>query len=107
MFKELPQTSDRKWVPVKLNEIEIFLPEGMPIAAALLQFGVRSTRNSKISGDSRAPYCMMGVCYECLIEINDIPNQQSCMKGVTKGMIIRTSNQSLNIEKGQCQRAEK
>ncbi|MGO3455584.1 MAG: (2Fe-2S)-binding protein [Marinomonadaceae bacterium] len=107
MFNALYQTPDRKLVPVKLNDIDIFLPEGMTIAAALLQVGIRSTRNSKISGDSRAPYCMMGICYECLIEINGIPNQQSCMKEVVKGMTILTSQQSLNIEKGQCQRAEK
>ena len=57
-------------------------------AAAALQAGVGYTRTSPITGEKRAPYCMMGVCFECLMEINDEPNQQGCLVTVSDGMRI-------------------
>ena len=47
-----------------------------------------TTRASALSGEGRAPYCMMGVCFECLMEINGEPNQQGCLVTVTEGMLI-------------------
>ena len=40
-------------------------------------------------GSERAPYCMMGVCFDCLAEIDGIPNRQSCMVAARPGMHIR------------------
>jgi hypothetical protein len=31
---------------------------------------------------------MMGVCFDCLAEIDDVPNRQSCMVEVQEGMRI-------------------
>ncbi|RZV48935.1 MAG: (2Fe-2S)-binding protein, partial [Pseudomonadales bacterium] len=39
-------------------------------------------------GKPRAPYCMMGVCFECLVEIDGVPNCQSCRVSVKEGMQI-------------------
>jgi predicted molibdopterin-dependent oxidoreductase YjgC len=32
---------------------------------------------------------MMGVCFDCLAEIDGVPNRQSCMVRVQSGMRIR------------------
>jgi NADH dehydrogenase/NADH:ubiquinone oxidoreductase subunit G len=32
---------------------------------------------------------MMGVCFECLVEIDGVPNQQACMTPVRSGMRIK------------------
>ena len=32
---------------------------------------------------------MMGVCFECLVEIDDIANRQACMTRVRDGMVVR------------------
>jgi len=92
MFKTLPPKKQQPQVWVELNGEPAQLPEGMPLAAALLQHGLKSLRQSRLSDTKRAPYCMMGVCYECLIEINGIPNQQACMREVSEGMQIRTAH---------------
>ena len=42
-------------------------------------------------GGERAPYCMMGVCFDCLAEIDGVPNRQSCMVTVQPGMRIRAA----------------
>jgi predicted molibdopterin-dependent oxidoreductase YjgC len=31
---------------------------------------------------------MMGVCFDCLMEIDGIPNRQACLVTVTEGMRI-------------------
>lgn len=60
------------------------------VAAAVLAAGVISTRRAPISGGARAPYCMMGVCFECLMTINGQPNRQACMVRVADGMTVET-----------------
>ena len=36
----------------------------------------------------RGPYCMMGVCFDCLVEIDGRPNQQGCLVEVRAGMKV-------------------
>jgi len=57
-------------------------------AAAALHAGVGYTRTSPASGEKRAPYCMMGVCFECLLVIDGVPSCQACMVRVRPGMRI-------------------
>jgi predicted molibdopterin-dependent oxidoreductase YjgC len=60
------------------------------VAAALLAAGVSRFRSTPVSGAPRAPYCMMGVCFECLLEIDGVPNAQACLVTVQPGMKIRS-----------------
>jgi hypothetical protein len=46
-------------------------------------------RQSPVSARRRAPLCMMGVCFECLVEIDGQTNQQGCLVQVRDGMRIR------------------
>jgi len=57
-------------------------------AAAALLAGVGYTRTSPITEEKRAPYCMMGVCFECLMVIDGLPSRQACMVNVRPGMRI-------------------
>lgn len=61
---------------------------GETVAAALLACGYRYTRKTPVSGARRAPFCLMGICYECLVVINDQPNQRACQVLVHEGMTI-------------------
>src|SRR6218665_1805772 len=49
---------------------------GATVAAALLANGVTACRATPVSGAPRAPYCMMGICFECLVVIDGIGNRQ-------------------------------
>ena len=57
-------------------------------AAAALRAGLWFTRTSPVNGEKRAPYCMMGVCFECLMVIDGEPSRQACMVEVRPGMCI-------------------
>lgn len=64
-------------------------PAGISVAAALLLRGVSEFRTSIVGNRPRAPYCMMGVCFDCLVEIDGVPARQSCMIPLREGMNIR------------------
>lgn len=61
---------------------------GDSVAAALLAAGHSVTRTTPVSGAPRTPFCMMGVCFECLLEIDGEANCQACMVEVRDGMRI-------------------
>ena len=58
------------------------------VAAAMLAAGVEHCRTTPVSGAPRAPYCMMGVCFDCLVTIDGVGNRQACLVRVREGMRI-------------------
>ena len=86
-FKRLPQGGlNRVTLWIEGNAVSV--AEGETVAAAVLSAGIRPTRTTAVSGSPRAPYCMMGVCFECLMEIDGKPNTQACMTEVREGMQV-------------------
>jgi D-hydroxyproline dehydrogenase subunit gamma len=88
MFRKRPDAPGAT-VTVSVEGREIAAPEGASAAAAMLLAGLDAIRETGVSGTLRAPYCLMGVCFDCLAEIDGIPNRQSCMVTVAPGMVIR------------------
>ena len=64
----------------------------------MLLAGLASLRDTPVSGSERAPYCMMGVCFDCLAEIDGVPNRQSCMVAGAPGMRIRRQRGARSID---------
>ena len=87
MFKKLPDQSEKVMIHFEGKSLET--TKGQTVAAALLSNGVIQFRESVVSAQPRSPYCLMGVCFECLVEINGKPNHQSCMILVENGMKIK------------------
>ena len=65
--------------------------EGDNIATVLLLAGKIICRRTFVSGEPRGPYCMMGVCFECLVSVDGIDGLQACMTPIRRGMRIETS----------------
>jgi hypothetical protein len=87
MFRKPPEITAT--VVVEVEGRAVAVPQGASAAAAALLAGLASTRTSPATGEPRAPYCMMGACFECLLVIDDEPSQQGCMVTVRPGMRIR------------------
>jgi D-hydroxyproline dehydrogenase subunit gamma len=68
---------------------EIAARPGDSVAAALLAAGETDLRATPVSATPRAPYCMMGVCFDCLVEIDGVGNRQACLTPVGEGMQVR------------------
>lgn len=76
-------------VAVEVEGRTVLAPASASAAAAVLLAGLPSIRDTAVAGSPRAPYCLMGVCFDCLAEIDGVPNRQSCMIAVRPGMRIR------------------
>jgi hypothetical protein len=87
MFRPRPD-SPPATIAVEVEGRTVLVPEGASAAAAVLLTGL-SNRDTPVGYNERAPYCMMGVCFDCLAEIDGVPNRQSCMVRVQSGMRIR------------------
>jgi sarcosine oxidase subunit alpha len=89
MFRRLPEV-DAPMVAVTIDGRTERVRAGDTVAAALLSVGIEISRTSDVSGAPRAPYCMMGVCFECLITVDGVGNRQGCLVPVAAGMHIET-----------------
>lgn len=71
---------------------------GDTVASALTAAGIRHLRDSTVSGEARGIYCMMGACFDCLVEIDGVQNRQACMTPATEGLSIRRQHGGLEVE---------
>ena len=71
---------------------KIYFEQGMSIAAALLCNGIKDFRQTQVFRKSRGPFCMMGSCFDCLLIIDGIGNQQGCMRLAEQGIIVKREN---------------
>ena len=74
------------------------VPAGASAAAAVLAAGFDSIRESPVDRSERAPYCMMGVCFDCLAEIDGVANRQSCIIVVRPGIRINRQTRARAID---------
>ena len=77
-----------KKISFTFEECEISCNDGETVASALLASGEIIFRKTTQSSSGRGPYCMMGVCFDCLIEIDGWPNRQACMVVAKNGMRV-------------------
>lgn len=87
MFELLPDAAPQR-LNVVIDGRAVAVPAGFTAAAARLLHGGGATRHTALSGEARAPYCMMGVCFECLMVIDGVASRQACMVRVRPGMRI-------------------
>ena len=96
----IPRTSELETVTITFDGKALTVPAGISVAAALLVSGVHDFRSSVVGQVPRAPYCMMGVCFECLVEIDGVPARQSCLVPVKDGMAVRRQIGAAHLDEG-------
>jgi predicted molibdopterin-dependent oxidoreductase YjgC len=89
MFRRLPEAAGEA-IAFTIDGQNAQAFAGDTVAAALLVAGIDHCRTTPISGARRAPYCMMGVCFECLVTIDGVGNRQACLIPVRAGMRVET-----------------
>jgi predicted molibdopterin-dependent oxidoreductase YjgC len=73
--------------------------EGQTVAAVLLAQGRRAWRQTSRRGEPRGLFCGMGVCFDCLVCVDEMPNVRACRVAVREGMNVRTGG-----DRGDCPR---
>jgi len=75
-------------IRLRVNGRSVAAIPGETVLAALTAAGFRVLKKSNVRGEERGPFCGMGVCYECLVTIDGMPKQRSCMVEVADDMEI-------------------
>ncbi|RVT95082.1 (2Fe-2S)-binding protein [Sphingomonas crocodyli] len=86
MFRKLDDRPGT--ITIEIDGLPVIAEPGESVAAVLLRQPTPWTRRSAVSGAPRAPYCMMGVCFECLAEVDGVASVQTCLVQVADGMRI-------------------
>ena len=88
MFKRLAEAGTP--VAITVDGRPIAARAGDTVAAALIAAGIDHCRTTPVSGAPRAPYCLMGVCFECLVTVDGVGSRQGCLVPVRDGMAVET-----------------
>jgi sarcosine oxidase subunit alpha len=75
-------------VTLSVNGKDVPAYKGETILAALMAAGYKTLKKSPLEKNPRGALCGMGVCFECIVTVNGIPNIRSCMTEVEDNMEI-------------------
>jgi predicted molibdopterin-dependent oxidoreductase YjgC len=65
---------------------------GQTLAGALLEQGFRTLRKTRVESSPRGVFCGIGICFDCLVVIDDVPNQRACLTEVRDGLRVETQD---------------
>lgn len=83
MFRKLHDLRPDR-VTIFINGVPVEAEPGETVAAVLLRQRQPWARQNPATNAQRAPYCMMGVCFECVAEIDGVASQ-TCLAVVRDG----------------------
>jgi predicted molibdopterin-dependent oxidoreductase YjgC len=74
--------------------VPISVEPGTSVAAGLISHGERITRLTRVDSKPCSIFCGIGICFDCLIEIDGQPNQRCCITTVKEGMVVKVQHGS-------------
>jgi len=86
----LEPLDDRREVDITVDGKGMKAIEGEPIASALIAAGVMTFRRTRIRKEPRGYFCGIGLCTDCMMVVDGVPNVRTCVTPVEEGMRIET-----------------
>lgn len=93
--KTIPKISpirERRPVEVIIDGRKAQAFEGELVSTVLQAEGISVFARKHATGRPSGIYCGMGMCYECLVTIDGIPNVRACQTYAVDRMVIETAN---------------
>ena len=91
MFEPVQSLPPATFVRIHVDGRPVRARAGTSLAIALMEAGIAPLRRTEISGAPRSPLCLMGVCFECLCEVDGRQNVQACLVPVADGLCVALS----------------
>jgi D-hydroxyproline dehydrogenase subunit gamma len=88
MFRQLHEPDAQSAITVHIDGEPMQAVRGESVAAIMLRQPAIWVRTTPLSQAKRAPYCMMGVCFDCLAIVDGTASVQTCMVQAADGMRI-------------------
>ena len=61
---------------------------GQSVGSVLTAAGIRSWRTTRLRQRPRGLFCGIGICYDCLLTVDGVPNQRACLVPARPGMTL-------------------
>ena len=74
-----------------INGNPIHCEEGQSIAAALINSDQRELRKTRFGDEPRSIFCGIGICFDCIVVVNGVANQRSCLIEARDGMKVESA----------------
>ncbi|MBC8726321.1 (2Fe-2S)-binding protein [Paraburkholderia sp. 31.1] len=97
MFRKLSSPTEDAVVTVSIDGRRVNAERGESVAAVLVREDNPVARTTPRSGSPRGPFCMMGVCFECLAVVDGVASTQTCLTIVRDGMRIQRQHGRRNL----------
>ena len=88
----LPFVNRGKAIEVFINGKKIIAYEGELVSTVLQAEGISVFNHKHKTGKPSGIYCAMGVCYECLVSVDNVPNIRACQTLIQDHMVIQTDD---------------
>jgi predicted molibdopterin-dependent oxidoreductase YjgC len=88
MFRKLPE-SGAPALMLTIDGEAVTATPGETVAAVLLRQPRPASRTTPVHESPRAPFCMMGVCFDCLAIVDGVASTQTCLVTVREGMQVQ------------------
>ena len=89
------ETQRGQAVTITLDGVQLQAYLGETIAGALLASGQRAWRRTE-GGEPRGLFCGMGICFDCLVTVDGVPNVRACITPVIEGMVVETEGPTVS-----------
>lgn len=96
MFRKLNDLGAQA-LTLSIDGVLVKAEAGESVASVLLRQALPVARSTPVHGTPRAPYCMMGVCFECLAIVDGVASTQTCMLPVRDGMRVERQHGKRSI----------
>lgn len=87
MFRKLHEPNAQA-ITLFIDGAAVAAEAGESVAAVLLRQSPPWARTTPVTQSRRAPYCMMGVCFDCLAKVDGEASVQTCLTTVREGMRV-------------------
>lgn len=64
---------------------------GQSVGSVLANAGIRSWHTTRVQHRPRGLFCGIGICYDCLITVDGVPNQRACLVPARPGMALSST----------------
>lgn len=80
-----------KTVQITVDGETIQAYEGESLAVALMASGRRAFRHTHPGGHPRGIFCGIGVCFDCVVTVDELAHIRACLTPVRDGMQVVTT----------------
>jgi len=79
-------------VSFTFNGNDVKCEQGQSIAAAVINTGTLALRTTRFGEEPRSIFCGIGICFDCVVVIDGVANQRSCLIAAKPGMKVESSS---------------